>query len=393
MASDKRSGPYQQIRQKLDPIPFRLQVKNSLEFLKICGGRTIIPLLVQVLVGLLAVAFFLSIWLSWVYVSFETIHPSILISFEEWPVILRFYSFFTLLATGFLLSITVLGTFRVVHRVRTRGRYKTKDVVKEMGYAAERVGVLGTAGWTLVLAMVVFSVLLLSYFSYFVFLDVLKLPPVVSYVAAITFAVAGLWLFAFFPQLYTMPVMLRRDCGWMKATEASFVMLTIIPRESFLRAALATVLAFTIIGLPASIHLLLSSLDRQDLLIAAILGEKSSREIREALEEEESNQPKVLQRYETLLNKGRYLDALNGYQMYLHNNRDDARAWRGESLALLHMGVPKARESLETWVRMDPDDPEAQQLLDEYNNGLWSEGGARYEEAQKKCTQHIGRGV
>ena len=217
-------------------------------------------------------------------------------------------------------------------------------------------------------------------------------PPLAGALAAVV-GIGLFWILLIWAQLYIFPVMTVRDCGWLRAYQVSLDLAGLEKRDSFLRALIATGLSLTIFGIPAAMALLLQGIGPRDLLISSILEEKTRQEIDRVLSEEERESPRLLDRYFDLLERGRYLDALNGFQMQLMKDPEFVPALRGASLALLKMGNPQARETLERWEKLDPDSQEVAGLLLQREEGRWAEGGDLYEQAQRECTQEIGRGV
>lgn len=383
-----------ELRRKLPIKPLKEQFQNAWDFQRICGWRLLPTLAMLWLASLFFLVLLLGICtgigtLAWTMASggIELTNP------DQWPFLLKLAVFLAILVTSCTLASCTLATFRIVHATRRTGRFRVKHMWRETGIALETVGILGTFAWGTAMTLSLIGVVAASFLLYHAVAEIWRLGHLVALPLSVLFGVLLAWGLLLFPQLYVMPVLVRRDCGWLRAIELSVDLVWLERGEALLKAVAATGLVLTIAGIPAAVCLLVVSLDNHDLLLSAVLGEKTQREIEEDIAREDSSRPERLQKYYNFIEKGRYLDGLNGFQMYLRTNRQNVDAWRGQSIALLHMGNLQARESLEMWSRLADDSTEADALLDELARGLWSEEGVKFKEAQKRCTQHIGQGV
>jgi hypothetical protein len=291
-----------------------------------------------------------------------------------------------------ILGVTLLGLFRATARVRRSGRLAEATFWREIGYALESTALLPSLVWgcaNLVICSVLVligstaaSLLLAAGWSAWAVI------PVVLF-----WFLFGCWTLLFLPQMYVFCILARRDCGWLRATDVGVRLVGAEGRDAVVRGGLAALLSSTIVGIPGAIVLLSIALDRQEIVLAALLGEKTAKEVEIVLRSTEVQTGTALRKFHDLLDQGRYLDALNGFQMYRFNHPEDPAAIRGEALALLRMGNAKAREMLERWARLAPGDSEAAELLGQLAAGEWGPSGARFLAADQRCTQRIGRGV
>lgn len=378
----------EELGSRIEIKPFAKQRAEALDFQKICGTRLALPILQIVLLGGAAIAASFLACLGLIKLGdwgFPLADPL------KWPGSFKMAIFFGLFSVSCIGATTILTLFRVTQRMRRVGRLKRGEVAHEFGVALETVGILGTVGAGTLLTIALLVILLVSFGVREILLQ--SLPSVIAALIQLTVFLSLTWSMVLFPGMYLFPIMTRRDCGWMKGFGASIQLVRLEGRIALVRFLIATGAALTLVGVPAALAILLAGLDGQDVMLAAILREKSKKELDQALTEEEAGRPAALEKPYKLLEAGRYLDALNGFQMYLRHNRDDLHAIRGESLAMLYMGNLRARESLERWERLEPGNPEAAQLLREFAEGLWKDNGRLFKAADAKCTQRIGRGV
>lgn len=386
-------NPLRDLRSQLQVQPLSAQVRAAVEFQRIVGPRLLLPLAMIAAVYTAAMVLLVGISMLVLWAGWQISEPFSVVDFEHWPLLIKLGFLGAVFSVSSCLSAMLLACFRLVSRARRQGRVPSRLVWRDAGLALETVGLLGTFGWGMAMVIAFGIIGFAALFLHYFLIDFVDIEVLVSGVFALTFFLTLGWLMVFFPQMYVMAIMVRRDCGWMNAMEVSLRLVELEGREAFTKAILATLMGGTIIGLPGAIHLLLASLDGQELILSKLLSEKTEREIREALGELSATNTGKLAKFYDLLEKGRYLDALNGFQMYLRTHREDADATRGEAIAFLHMGNPRARESLERWERLDPNNPEAGEYLAQLAAGLWAEKGEKFLEAEQRCTQRIGVGV
>lgn len=384
-------NPNLAILQRVNPPGCNAHLAEALAFQRICGPRLLLPL-VQLWLGagvilILAGGPFAGL------AAWGVAQPGFhLLDFDHWPLSFRIGALGTFAVLSCAIASTMLASFRLTHRMKRVGRLKPGEGWRELGLSIERTGIVPTVGYgaiTTLAAMIVvgaggtLGVVLMS----------LRLHPAIAIgVAGIVVLVAG-WLLIVWPQVYLLALMTRRDCGWMHGFEGSTALVSLEKGDSLRRALWASLFMVSIVFIPAGIVLLLLGVESRELLVAAVLGEKSRRELDEAMRTEESQSRDALSKYHDLLQKGRYLDALNGFQMHLLREPENVPCLRGASLAMLRMGNPRARELVERWESLAPEDPEAKRILAEVTEGRWRDKGDLFLEADARCTQRIGRGV
>lgn len=380
-----------EILARLGLPPVREQVGDAWAFQCYCGPRLWKPLA--------------AVWGIALFICFIAVLPAGLlfllahrfttsiayVDLLDWPLLFQLAVIPGLLLPGYTITVAVQLSFIMVQRVRRRGRYTRKSVNRDLGMAIERTLGWATVPWMLVLAIVEVMLLLVAHGFYLALIDLLgEAGAVASAGAAFIFFN---WLLVFPVLMYQFAVLVRRDCGWNGAWDASRALVILESRAGLLKSVWSFLMIFSIVGIPGGIVLYLTTMERLDILLSAILGEKTRAEIQKALAEEEPWNPTVLQPYFALIDRGRYLDALNGFQQYLYRHPNDLDGLRGQAIAYLHMGHPKKREALERWNTEDPESLQALELLDELNSGMWDEGGERLVAAEQRCTQPLGRGV
>ncbi len=213
---------------------------------------------------------------------------------------------------------------------------------------------------------------------------------------SIVTGVVLLWGVMLLPLQWAVPLMAEHDCGWLRALEASTRLFGLDVQRCVGLGLPSFLLSLTGVGLPVSAGILMEGLRDFGPIVPLLLKERTERQTRALLKEEGdvAARPKAVQKGYDLLERGRYLDAVNSFQMILMKQFGQPDALRGEALGMLAMGnAGSARERLERWQRLEPDNPEPAQLLKELKAGLWSEGGERYVKAQERCTQVIGKGL
>jgi hypothetical protein len=294
---------------------------------------------------------------------------------------------------GTMLSLAMLASFRLVARARRVGRVKEHLLWREVGLALETMGLFPTMAWAAINLLAVVFLFGAAVWAGHLTGHGLGLPVAAGPIVGGMLGLLVVWLVVVFPQQYIFTVLGRRDCGWLRAFNASVELVKLEGAEALLKGVLATILFLTVVGIPAAIHLLLGYPEREEILLAAILGERTFRETEEAISLESVHGPDPLRKHFEELEAGRYLDALNGFQIFRFQHPGDVRALEGEARAMLAMGNLKARELLERWIAVDELNPEPRRLLVQWNNGRWGERGDLYLAAQAKCTQPIGRGI
>ncbi|MCC5875366.1 MAG: tetratricopeptide repeat protein [Candidatus Sumerlaeia bacterium] len=380
-----------EILARLGLPPMREQIGDAWAFQCYCGPRLWKPLAAVwgVTLGACIVLAMPALLLFWLAHRFTT--SIAYIDILGWPPLFQLAVLFGLLLPGYTLTVAVELSFIMVQRVRRRGRYTRKSINRDLGMAIERTLGWATVPWLFALALAESVLILVAHGFYLVMLEYLE-PFGAVVVAGAAFLFFN-WLLVFPYLVWQFAVLVRRDCGWNGAWDASRALVLLESRGGLVKSAWSFFMIFSIVGIPGGIVLYLTTLERLDILLSAILGEKTRAEIQKALAEEEPWNPTVLQPYFALIDRGRYLDALNGFQQYLYRHPSDIDALRGQAIAYLHMGHPKKREALERWNTEDPESAQSVELLAELNAGMWEEGGERYVAAQQRCTQPLGRGV
>lgn len=386
--------PLTGVRARLMIPPLKKQIADAWDFQRICGARLLRSLLGFWMMSLLTLLLGGALCgaLIWFGLSRATIPLSVM-DFDAIPGFTKFGVFAFLALVSWVLSTMLLSAFRIGNRVRRIGRVKTGVVTRDVGLALETIGVLPTVVWGLGMVLGAGIVAVFASALYYYLAEKLHLPAIPAVILSVVAGVIGLWMVLVFPQTYVFPILAKRDCGWLRALDVSLELIALEGREAVVKSLLATAGFLSIGGIPFAVFLLMASVDKQELLVSAILHEKTTRDIEGVLTQQEVFLPAALQKHYTNFEKGRYLDALNGFQIYLRNHPEDALAMRGQALALLHMGNPKAREIVERWESLDPDSEEAKQRLTEIAEGQWKQEGALFLEADRKCTQRIGRGI
>lgn len=295
---------------------------------------------------------------------------------------------------GLFAAGTILTWYRIVAIARRTGRAPVEPTRNHFGRAIEVLGPLRTMLWSAVLALALEGAVRVTIAGGEYIAELRSIPNAAGYafVAALLAAVA--YFLLFLPQLFVFSIFCRRDCGWAGAIESSVAFVLLYRQEALSIAWRTALWPLTIMRLPAAITLNLSCFDTMEPVLAVVLREKSVLAARDSMRDEIAKRPQALEKAYAMLEAGRYLDALNAFQMHRHSNRGDVEALRGESLALLYIGDRiLARERLELWQRADPDSREHAVLIEELARGEWEDGQPKYEAAQQRCTQKLGRGV
>lgn len=389
-AKRERRNPLSEILERINPPTLLSDLQEAWEFQKICGGRLTRPLLALWFVGLLlgAAGFAALVLPQFLMIS----DPTQLLDVDNSPLLAKILFFFSVGYFSILTTTFILATFRVVTRMRRIGRLRKREIWKELGLSLEKSGIAGNFGYGLV-TLLLQAIFLYAALTVANTLQEEGFPAPLAITAAAFIWGAVTFVVMLWPQIYLFPIMARRDCGWMTGFDASATLVSMEKGDSFLRGLLALGLILLVLPLPAGVTVLLLAAESRTLVLAAVLGEKTRKEVDEALDERVGARSNHLKKYFDLLEEGRYLDALNGFQMRLMKDREDVQAMEGQSLAYLKMGNPNARESLERWAMLNPEDPRPMDILEELAEGRWSEGGDLLKKAQNECTQQIGRGV
>jgi hypothetical protein len=205
--------------------------------------------------------------------------------------------------------------------------------------------------------------------------------------------IGGLWMLSV-PLVYLFAIMSVRDAGWLSAAEASLG-LTSFRRHPTLQTALYEwMMSLTVFYWPAAMWLLLELVHREMPLLSVWLRERRVEDVRKDLENKASRHPEALMGAYQLLEAGRYLDALNAFQIAYAKDYQYTAALEGIVIAQLRIGnMIKGREAVERLLSLDPSHENAIRIMSEIQRGLWSEGGQLFEQARQRCTQHLGRGV
>ncbi len=222
-------------------------------------------------------------------------------------------------------------------------------------------------------------------------------PLFVALIAfSLTIGAALLWAVLLLPLQWAVPLMAEHDCGWLRGLETSTRLFALDPSRSLALGLTSFLYSLSGLGLPVSAGVLSEGLRSFGPIVQLLLKERTERQTRNLVAEREDQapQPKAVRRGYELLDQGRYLDAVNAFQMVLLRQFAQPEAMRGEALGLLCLGnLGTARQRLERWRSLDAEDPEPARLLRELEAGEWSEGGEKHREARARCTQEIGRGL
>jgi hypothetical protein len=287
-----------------------------------------------------------------------------------------------------------LGWLLLVRHLRGGHSYSLQRVADFHNRALATTGLLATSGVALAEFSVIATFAFAGYEIHGLALGA-GLPREAALACAILPAVAAHFVVATWAGGWTLAVMADHDCGWLRSFEVSTRLAL-----SFGLAGLADALLSGLLRIgrlsTAVAWVRLERVDRARTLIDFVLGAKSLREVRAAAAEVDaaSEAPLLVRRGNGALAEGRYLDAVNAFQMFLATEPEHLMALRGEARGLLALGsLHEARSRLERWGRLAPDDPEPGRLLGELDEGLWSEGGACALECARRATQHIGRGL
>lgn len=386
--------PLEELYHLLEPESYAQQLNDARDFQRLVGFR---------LMGTLW-----RLWFLWLAVALMGVIPWTVLFATGWfladgdigtyppwwPRMCRWGVLGAFATEAILGASAMLAVFRVVAISRRTGRPPKDSVARHFGRALETLGPIRSIPFAFL-----FGVLLLTAGA--VGLTVATMleegagaTGEVQLLAAVLAAMVVLWLGAVLLVLYMPALFCYRDAGWAQTFEANFLLLWLERGKALRKALRASFWMLTIVRIPAAVALVLSTLDRKGELIAALMEEKPLKDAIFAVKDAIAARPTALEKPYQLLEEGRYLDALNLFQMFLRRNRTELRAVRGECIALLMLGnVYTARDRVEVWINLAPDDHEPQQVLEEIRAGLWSETGEKYREAKSRSIQEIGQGV
>ncbi|MCB2156532.1 hypothetical protein KQI84_16775 [bacterium] len=384
------------LRRRLPLISVRRQVAEALTFERTVAPRLLGAFIKTGLAAALALAIVVGIAGGLVFLgNLMTENPD-WSTWERIPFVAKIGIIGGFGTTVLIVAALILTWMRFVAVGRVRGRMPSGDVWHHADKALGTIGIIPT----FMTSIWLFLFTLLAGFSGYYFADALQTQQGLAQLPAFLLggggALALLWLLVFFPTQWVLPMMTKHDCGWMRAIEASTRLVGIERTRAFTIGAVAALLALTIVGIPAAMALLIGALDDLDPLISLLLRERTLREANYMAEEAEelSEMPPTVKKGFEHLREGRYLDAVNTFQMYLRAHPDTLVAVRGEALGMLYLGNRMmARDRLDRWLRMDPENEEAKKLYREWEEGLWQEGGERFESAKARSVQNIGHGL
>jgi len=312
---------------------------------------------------------------------------------ESLPALARYAVYFVVLVGVSCILIGLVFQCRIVMTVRAGKSTRWRALTEELDTAIGHGGFLPTLFFGAVVTLAAGGWLVLWAFA----------GGAVDYSTGVSSGwgwLAGVALGAFagwgflWCAMYTFPVMAVRDPGWLSALEAS-IGLTVLRRGPSLRAGLyATGLAATVVYWPAALWMLVDFVEDQLLLVCVLLREKDPREAKKDLEEQAPALEEALHQADQVFQKGRYLDALNAYQMYYYKNPLSLVALEGIARAQLAIGNrQKAKEALERLLVIDGTHPGGVRMMTELQEGKWDAQGPLFIEAQRRCTQHLGKGL
>ncbi|MBI5155205.1 hypothetical protein HZA57_08205 [Candidatus Poribacteria bacterium] len=299
-------------------------------------------------------------------------------------------------ASFYIWMVHKLTLFRLTETGREQGRPGRLSIWEHLDRA------MGAAGlWPTIIVGVWIGILLwgLTFAGHELLGPALsgQASPAVALAIEMAVSILVLWALVLLPGQWTLPILVHRDCGWMRAYEVSFRLFLMEMPRSLVVGICSALMGLTVILIPAAWALRLGALPSLAPLLSLLLKERRLRDIFAEVDSEEAagqDLPATVAEAYKLLDEGKYLDGVNRFQMFLLNNRENTMAMRGEALGLLYLGnVAQARERLERWLRAQPGAPEAEGLLEEVRRGLWNEGGARYEAMKARSREDIGKGL
>ncbi len=312
---------------------------------------------------------------------------------ETLPAVARYAGYFTVIGLVVCVLIGVLFQFRIVDRIRGGGSVRWKDLAQELDVSIGRGGIFPTllfGGMVTVLAMGWLGAWAIAGQEIERMIGAatgtgLFLGLAIGSVAA--------WLFSI-PLVLTFGVLASRDPGWLSALEASIGVTLFRHREMITTALYVTLLAGSVVYWPAAIWFILILVEDQLPLVCSLLRERPQRDILREISDYQPAQEHALRSADDFLTEGRYLDALNQYQMFYFKNPLHTGALARIVAAQLHIGNrQKAREALERLLVLDPENEEARRRLEEVQQGRWNEDGDLFQEARRRNKQVLGKGV
>lgn len=283
--------------------------------------------------------------------------------------------------------------FRLAGRIREGGVMNWRVVANEFDNAVGTSGVLSSAvfGGILIALAGVWMGLCMGV-GYVVDYHIQGGGPVGAQ-TGFWLGLGGLWLLSM-PLVYLFAVMSVRDAGWLSAAEASVGLTSFRRRSTFQTALGASMMGLTVYYWPAALWMVLEIVQREMPLLSVWLRERRVEDVRKDLEQQASQHPAALQGAYQLLEAGRYLDALNAFQIAYAKDYQYAAALEGIVIAQLRIGnLIKGREAVERLLALDPTHENATRIMSEIQRGLWTEGGELHEQARQRCTQVLGRGI
>ncbi|MBX3727897.1 MAG: hypothetical protein KF858_01830, partial [Candidatus Sumerlaeia bacterium] len=265
-------------------------------------------------------------------------------------------------------GVAVAGVFLFVHALLLT-LCRLVSISGELGWmGAGRVWheadtAIGTLGWVATAFTSWFFGILVAVFGFGALQGVIWLEDAgwslrEAWLVSGAVALLALWVLVVVPATWVLPILVDRDCGWIRALIASTALCGVRPLRTLEVSLLATAMGATVVLLPGAAALLVAARREVDPLVSLLLGERALRDVRSDIEAMvvASNRvrPAVLTRAYNALEAGRYLEALNGFQMFLLQNFGHPDAVRGEVLSLLHLGnTGVGRERLERWCSME----------------------------------------
>jgi hypothetical protein len=312
---------------------------------------------------------------------------------ETLPGVARYAGYFTVIGLVVCVLIGILFQFRIVDRIREGGPVRWKDLVKELDVAIGRGGIFPTllfggavtvlaAGWLGAWAIAGQEIE-----------RMIGISTGTGLFLGLAIGGVAAWLFSI-PLVLTFGVLASRDPGWLSALEASIGVTLFHHRDMIAAALYVTLLAGSVVYWPAAIWFILSLVEDQLPLVCSLLRERPQRDILREISDYQPAQESALRSADDFLAEGRYLDALNQYQMFYFKNPMHTGALERIVAAQLHIGNrQKAREALERLLILDPENEEARRRLEEVQQGRWSEEGDLFQAAQQRNKQVLGKGV
>ncbi|MDK2970677.1 MAG: hypothetical protein PWP23_432 [Candidatus Sumerlaeota bacterium] len=397
LKSRREGSETSRLRADLPATPVAELVQKAIEFQR-DNMRGLLGVFLKLyaalfLVGALASA--AALGLGWLGLRRRDAWTDVLV--HDLPLALKLAILLGWAALFFLVMAALLTTCRLVHNIRREGGASRRRLWSETDTAMGTLGILAT-----VVASSFFLALLTGFgfagYAIHGWLIAAGTAPWQAFGTAVLAVLLMTWSLVIVPCQWVIPMMVEHDCGWVRGVAASAALTGVERLRAYRLGAAALMLGSTVVLLPAAAALMLLALEELGPLVGLVLGEMHERNVRASVNaisvEKAIDRPKALQRAYAALDQGRYLDAVNGFQMFLHKNFGHLDALRGECLSFLALGnTAMARERLERWMRLDVENPEPIRLYRELMDGRWSEGGDLYAAAQARCVQDPGKGV